>query len=61
MANFKTGVHVVFPQGLVEMGEDLLVYYGAADVSVAGARVQKKALVESLSLEIKFGRSGAAL
>jgi len=61
MASFKTGVRVVFPQGLVEMGEDLLVYYGAADVCVAGARVNKKALVESLSMEIKFGRSGAPL
>jgi predicted GH43/DUF377 family glycosyl hydrolase len=61
MASFKTGVRVVFPEGLVEMGDDLLVYYGAADVSVAGARVNKAALVDSLSLEIKFGRSGIPL
>jgi len=33
-ANFITGIRVVFPQGLVERGEDLIVYYGAADVSV---------------------------
>ena len=39
MANFRTGVRVVFPQGLVQRGDDLLVYYGAADVSVAAARV----------------------
>jgi predicted GH43/DUF377 family glycosyl hydrolase len=47
-ANFKTGVRVVFPQGFVELGEDFLVYYGAADVSVAGARVNKRALIDSL-------------
>ncbi|MEP6729805.1 MAG: hypothetical protein ABJE10_04160, partial [bacterium] len=29
MANFRTGVRVVFPQGLVERGDDLIVYYGA--------------------------------
>jgi hypothetical protein len=34
-ANFKTGIRVVFPQKLLERGDDLLVYYGAADVSVA--------------------------
>ena len=45
MANFKTGVRVVFPQGLVERGDDLIVYYGAADVSIAGARVNKKELL----------------
>ena len=53
MANFKTGVRVVFPQGLVERGDDLLVYYGAADVSVAGARVNKRELVSSLAEAIK--------
>jgi predicted GH43/DUF377 family glycosyl hydrolase len=47
-ANFKTGVRVVFPQGFVERGEDFLVYYGAADVSMAGARVSKRALIDSL-------------
>ncbi len=41
MANFRTGVRVVFPQGMVERGDDLVVYYGAADVSVAAARVNK--------------------
>jgi predicted GH43/DUF377 family glycosyl hydrolase len=48
MANFKTGVRVVFPQGLVERDDDLIVYYGAGDVSVAGARVNKEALLASL-------------
>jgi predicted GH43/DUF377 family glycosyl hydrolase len=52
MANFIHGVHVVFPQGLVEWGEDLLLYYGAADVSVAAARVNKESLLLSLSEEI---------
>ena len=48
MANFTTGVRVVFPQGLVEKGSDLIVYYGAADVSVAAARVDKEALLTSI-------------
>lgn len=48
MANFRTGVRVVFPQGLVERGEDLVVYYGAADVSVAAARVNREELLVSL-------------
>ena len=58
MANFITGVRVVFPQGLVELGDDLLVYYGAADVSIAGARVNKQALVAYIEQEISAGRSG---
>jgi predicted GH43/DUF377 family glycosyl hydrolase len=53
MANFKTGVRVVFPQGLVERGEDLIVYYGAADVSVAAARVNKVALLASIYAEMR--------
>ena len=60
-ANFKTGVRVVFPQGLVERGEDLIVYYGAADVSVAAARVNKHELVESLRAAIDEGRGGEPL
>ena len=31
-----------------ERGDDLIVYYGAGDVSVAGARVNKEALLASL-------------
>jgi predicted GH43/DUF377 family glycosyl hydrolase len=61
MANFKTGVRVVFPQGLVERGEDFLVYYGAADVSVAAARVNKRELVDSLAEAIKTNKGGAPL
>ena len=52
MANFRTGVRVVFPQGLVEREDDLIVYYGAADVSVAAARVNKKALLVSIEREM---------
>lgn len=52
MANFRTGVRVVFPQGLVERGDDLIVYYGAADVSVAAARVNKDALLAAIEAEM---------
>ena len=48
-ANFPRGVRVVFPQGMVERGDDILIYYGAADVCVAGARVPKQALLRSLA------------
>jgi beta-1,4-mannooligosaccharide/beta-1,4-mannosyl-N-acetylglucosamine phosphorylase len=58
MANFRTGVRVVFPQGFVERGEDFLVYYGAADVSVAGARVNRHALVSSLEEAIRLKEGG---
>ncbi len=61
MANFKTGVRVVFPQGLVERGDDLLVYYGAADVSIAAARVNKQKLIASLAEAIKRKEGGAPL
>ena len=61
MANFKTGVRVVFPQGLVERGDDLVVYYGAADVSVAGARVNKRALIASLDEAIARDEGGEPL
>ncbi|MEO8335413.1 MAG: hypothetical protein ABI664_10590 [bacterium] len=49
MANFKTGVRVVFPEGMVERGDDLIVYYGAADVSVGAARVNKAALLRTIA------------
>ncbi|CAN5135968.1 glycosidase [soil metagenome] len=58
MASFPTGVRVVFPEGLVELGDDLLVYYGAADVSIAGASVNRAALVESLATAIGQGEGG---
>ena len=60
-ANFRTGVRVVFPQGLVERGDDLIVYYGAADVSVAAARVNTRALVASLRTAIADQRGGTPL
>jgi predicted GH43/DUF377 family glycosyl hydrolase len=60
-ANFIDGVRVVFPQGLVEHGEDLVLYYGAADVSVAGARVDKRALIDSLEEAMMDGRGGIPL
>jgi len=60
-ANFRTGIRVVFPQGLVEKGDDLLVYYGAADVSVAAARVRKRDLVASLAEAIKLKQGGVPL
>jgi predicted GH43/DUF377 family glycosyl hydrolase len=60
-ANFKTGIRVVFPQGLVERGEDFIVYYGAADVSVAGARVRKRELIASLAKAIEHDEGGAPL
>lgn len=60
-ANFITGIRVVFPQGMVELGDDLLVYYGAADVAVAGARVKKKDLVDSLESAIELNQGGVPL
>jgi predicted GH43/DUF377 family glycosyl hydrolase len=60
-ANFTTGVRVVFPQGLVERGDDLLIYYGAADVSVAAARVGKDDLIASLDAAITGNQGGVPL
>ena len=59
MANFPSGVRVVFPQGLVESGEDLLVYYGAGDVCVAGASVNRDALLDSIEAAIASDRGAA--
>ena len=61
MANFVTGVRVVFPEGFVELGDDLVVYYGAADVSVGGARVNKRALIEGIKSEIALGHTATPL
>lgn len=60
-ANFRTGVRVVFPQGLVERDGDFLVYYGAADVCVAGARVGKEALLASLEEAMARGEGAVPL
>lgn len=59
MANFRTGVRVVFPQGLIERGEELLVYYGAGDVSVAAASVNRDALLASIEAAIVAATGGA--
>ena len=61
MANFRTGVRVVFPEGLVERGDNYLVYYGAADVSIAAARVNKRDLVTSLAEAIRLNKGGIPL
>ena len=61
MSNFRSGVRVVFPQGLVEHGGDLLVYYGAADVSVAAARVATQDLLHSLDSAIRREQRGVPL
>lgn len=60
-ANFTTGVRVVFPEGLVQRGDDLLVYYGAADVSVAAARVGRRELIASLDASIRQNQGGVPL
>jgi len=57
-ANFIHGVRVVFAQGLVEVGDDLIVYYGAADVHVAAARVNKRELVDTLEIAIQLALRG---
>lgn len=60
-ANFITGIRVVFPQGMVEIRDELLVYYGAADVAVAGARVKKRDLVDSIESAIGLNQGGVPL
>ncbi|MFN2602471.1 MAG: hypothetical protein ABR582_06925 [Gemmatimonadaceae bacterium] len=60
-ANFPGGVRVVFPEGMVERGDDLIVYYGGADVCIAGARVNKRELVDSLEKAIMNGEGAKAL
>jgi predicted GH43/DUF377 family glycosyl hydrolase len=54
-------VRVVFPQGLIERGEDLLVYYGAADVSAAAARVSRARLIASIEEAIASNAGGTPL
>ena len=61
MANFKTGVRVVFPEGLIERGDDLLLYYGAADVSVAAACVRTRDLLSSIEAAMRLEQSGLPL
>jgi beta-1,2-mannobiose phosphorylase / 1,2-beta-oligomannan phosphorylase len=40
--------NVVFPSGAVVIGEDLYIYYGAADQRVAVASVKLQALLDRL-------------
>ena len=61
MANFTTGVRVVFPEGLIERDDDLLVYYGAADVSVAAARVRTSDLLASIESAMRLDQGGVPL
>jgi predicted GH43/DUF377 family glycosyl hydrolase len=61
MANFRTGVRVIFPEGFVERADDFLIYYGAADVSVAGARVGRRELIDSLDAAITREQGGVPL
>lgn len=61
MALFRTGVRVVFPQGFVELGENFVIYYGAADVSVAAARVNKRELITSLGEAIRLKQGASPL
>jgi beta-1,4-mannooligosaccharide/beta-1,4-mannosyl-N-acetylglucosamine phosphorylase len=58
MRNFPTGVRVVFPEGMVRRGNDLVVYYGAADARVGGARVDEAALLASIEAAIAAGDTG---
>lgn len=60
-ANFITGVRVVFPQGLIEIGDNLIVYYGAGDVAVAAACVGKRELVDSIESAIEHNQGGISL
>ncbi len=43
---------VVFPTGIVEREEQLLIYYGAADESVGVTAVNREALIETLTVGV---------
>lgn len=60
-ASFKIGVRVVFPEGFLDLGEDFLIYYGAADVSIAAARVGKRELIASLASAIARNKGAEPL
>ena len=44
--------NVVFPTAMLDRGDDLQVFYGAADSCVASARFSKRAILDSLHLEV---------
>jgi predicted GH43/DUF377 family glycosyl hydrolase len=52
MRSFPRGIRVVFPQGMVLRGDQRLVYYGAADLHVAVARVSNEALLGSIAAQL---------
>jgi predicted GH43/DUF377 family glycosyl hydrolase len=55
MKNFIHGIQVVFPEGMIERDGEITIYYGAADIHVAGARVNRSALIDALSTAIARG------
>ena len=61
MANFRDGIRVVFPEGMVERGGELIVYYGAADVNVGAARIDKAELLASLKAAMARGEGAVPL
>jgi predicted GH43/DUF377 family glycosyl hydrolase len=51
--------NIIFPSGAIVIGDDLLIYYGAADTSCAVARINLSALIISMKwprVEIGFKR-----
>ena len=58
---FTTGVRVVFPQGLVERGDDLARLLRRRRRLRGAARVDKEALVDSLERAIARGEGGVPL
>ncbi len=43
--------NVVFPTGMLDVGDELQVFYGAADTSVAMTRFSKRSVLDSLVLQ----------
>ncbi len=46
--------NVVFPTAWIDLGEELQVFYGAADTSVAMTRFSKRSILDSLSTQSDF-------
>ena len=61
MKNFIHGIQVVFPEGMVELNGEITIYYGAADVHIAGARVNRNALIGGLADAIARGEGDLPL
>ena len=45
---------VVFPTGIVDSGDELLVYYGAADSVTAVVAIEREALIDKIILNTIF-------